>query len=76
MEPQERRQLVTRLLEEATCMQTVLEQAIKPSPQSPKGRKTRGIRSIPRFRLPQASRRAECRTPRPNGPGHYAIRTD
>ena len=28
MEPQECRQLVTRLLEEATCMQTVLEQAI------------------------------------------------
>jgi hypothetical protein len=28
MEPQERTQLVTRLLEEATCMQTVLEQAI------------------------------------------------
>ena len=28
MEPQERSQLVTRLLEEATCMQTVLEQAI------------------------------------------------
>ena len=28
MEPQERIQLVTRLLEEATCMQTVLEQAI------------------------------------------------
>jgi|RhiMethySRZTD1v2_1073278.scaffolds.fasta_scaffold800401_2 hypothetical protein len=28
MEPQERRQYVTGLLEEATCMQTVLEQAI------------------------------------------------
>jgi hypothetical protein len=28
MEPQERRQLVTRLLEEATGMQTVLEQAL------------------------------------------------
>ena len=28
MEPQERTQLVTRLLAEATCMQTVLEQAI------------------------------------------------